>query len=125
MGQWDEPDERVKWAIDLFDRQGVEYTSVLGYYLPHMTLTTIGAAIFLARNKLGRKPLYAGLPFTLAAMGVGFLAGHQFRQWRSKLDREDIATMQHYIMSHPERFIEPERKKYGEACVLLPWACIR
>lgn len=32
-----------------------------------------------------------------------------------------LAMTRYYIMTHPEDFVEPEQKTYGDPMVLLPW----
>ena len=39
--------------------------------------------------------------------------------------QEEDRVIKHYIMTHPEKFIEPERIKYGDKRVFLDWSPAR
>jgi hypothetical protein len=38
---------------------------------------------------------------------------------------QEMAILEHYIRLHPDRFIEPETKKYGDKCVFYEWRRLR
>ena len=35
--------------------------------------------------------------------------------------QDEHRVIKHYIMTHPDKFIEPERIKYGDKRVFLAW----
>jgi hypothetical protein len=39
----------------------------------------------------------------------------------TKQKTEEMAILEHYIRLHPDRFPEPETKKYGDKCVFFDW----
>ena len=43
----------------------------------------------------------------------------------SSVGQDEDRVIKHYIMTHPEKFIEPERIKYGDKRVFLDWAPAR
>ena len=47
------------------------------------------------------------------------------REFRTHRKTQEMAILEHYIRLHPERFIEPETKKYGDKCVLYEWRRLR
>ena len=40
----------------------------------------------------------------------------------SSVEQDEDRVIKHYIMTHPEKFIEPERIKYADKRVFLPWS---
>merc|ERR1719402_2183240 len=118
---WDDPDPRVKWALDLFDNQGYETAPYRNQFFVPSVIGSSFAAANLLQNRKYFRPMYAGLPTTLGlfALGAGF--GVWFNQYRAKREAEMEAVAKHYIMLHPDRFPEPEMKKFGDKCVFMPW----
>jgi hypothetical protein len=49
------------------------------------------------------------------------VSGAYTRDLLSRKKTEEMAILEHYIRLHPERFIEPETKKYGDKCVFFEW----
>ncbi len=124
-GDWKEIDPRVQWCFDIMDWEGQEPVSWIGYHAPVAFGTAGGAASFIMRNWTLRRPLSSGIHMTLAGAVAGTLIMHRFREWRSKRAQEDIRVMKHYIMTNPEKFIQPERKKFGDKEVFLDWYPVR
>ena len=118
-------DPRVQWALDHFDYDGIEPNSVVKYYGPVVAGTLVGALAQPIVNFSRRMPLYAGLPKTLAAAATGFLASTWIRDQLGKKRAQEIAAVKHYIKTHPEHFIEAEKKKFGDSCVFYAWNPIR
>ena len=52
---------------------------------------------------------------------LGVYIGERFRSAVLDYKAEELATVKHYIMLHPERFPEPEHMKYGDKRVFYPW----
>ena len=42
-------------------------------------------------------------------------------QLTSSIEQDEDRVIKHYIMTHPDKFIEPERIKYGDKRVFLDW----
>ena len=47
------------------------------------------------------------------------------REFLARSKQQEFAILEHYIRLHPDRFIEPETKKYGDKCVLYEWRRLR
>ena len=73
------------------------------------------------RNVIARRPYHTSAHVTLGFMAVGWLAGVKLRNTWSDKNAEEIAVLKHYVMLHPEKFPEPEAKKYGDKEVFLEW----
>jgi len=118
-------DERVRWAFKLLDAEGTEPTSILQYYAPPVFGAAFGASFQPFNNYINRRPMWAALPKTVACAGLGLLGGLWLRQWRVEKNAKETAVMKHYITMHPEKFPEPERKKFGDPVVFNPWKITR
>ncbi len=125
MSRWDDPDPRVKWALDEMDFDGTEPSSLMSFYSMGVTGALCMGGMGLLRNHLSRRPLYAALPVTLAMTALGGWLGCLYRDSRIKKHAEELAVIKHYIMTHPDMFPEPERKKYSDRVVFLPWRMAR
>lgn len=120
--QWAEVDPKVQWAIDLLEKpEGYEPNDLFGYYTAPLIGTLIGLSTNLFRNRQERLPLRAGLPITVALTAAGFYFGTYVRDRNIKKTADKLDVARHYIMTHPELFPEPERKKYGDKNVLYAW----
>merc|ERR1712142_1254204 len=118
---WEDPDPRVQWALDLFDNQGYETTPYRNiFFLPSM-LGCAAASAQIFNNVRYFRPLTAGMPITAGLFAAGVGVGVWFNEYRAKRDAEMMAVAKHYIMLHPDRFPEPEMKKFGDKCVFIPW----
>jgi len=121
---WDEPDPRVKWALDLLDNQGYETVPMMKRFTLPTALGAVGAGVGLMMNLSANKPMRAGLPRTFALFATGFGVAWWHAGYRARRQAETEAVARHYIMLHPDRFPEPEMLKYGDKRVLLPWKCM-
>lgn len=125
--EWEEmmknPDPRVKWAMDIFDQEGEEFTSVQS----RIAMATaaggmpIGAA--LTRNAINRTPLRTNMAFAILTIPVFLWINNQWMDWNTRRATEDDAVMKHYILTNPERFPEPKRSKYIDK--INEWVPIR
>jgi hypothetical protein len=68
-----------------------------------------------------KRPWSAAAPITPLLAALGFFGAIKLREFRIKANNDDARVLKHYIMTHPEKFLEPERKKFGDACVVIPW----
>ncbi len=121
MGRWDEVDPRVQWAMDELDFDGSEPSSLLGQVTQVGAFGLLGGALYPFHNWSRRRPLYAGFPLTILGLVGGFGLGWFIRDYRSKNAAKEMAVFKHYIMTHPDKFPEPERKKFGDRVVFMPW----
>lgn len=122
---WENPDPRVRWALDLFDDKGFEPRGYLSqFFWPALGGITWGMAP-LAANLISRRPYYAGAVWMvgLGVMGTGI--GYYTREFLAKRAADREMAAMHYIMLHPDRFPEPQAKKFGEKEVFLPWPVAR
>ena len=118
---WENPDPRIKWALDILEPKGYEPTSILSYFFyPALMAGGFGFGPML-KNVIGRRPYHTSLHVTLAFAAAGWLTGVQFRNMWSDKNAEEIAVLKHYVMLHPEKFPEPEQKKFGDKEVFLEW----
>ncbi len=125
MSKWDDPDPRIQWALDELDFGSTEPTTIIGYHYPVAVGTFIGATFWPLTNWIARRPLWAGLQVTAALTLGGFLGGRWYGNYRASRNAEEVAVMKHYIMTHPDKFPQPERKTFGDKVVFLPWRCRR
>ena len=124
--KWDDPDPGVKWAMDLLDSPpGYEPNSLLTYYISPIFGAAFGVFGNMVHNSSNYKPLRTNLPLTIALGVGGFMFGGYIRDNRTRKHQDRVAVAKHYIMTHPELFPEPERKKFGDRTVLFPWEPIR
>ena len=118
---WENPDPRIKWALDLLGDDGYERTPVGSYiWYPSIFAATIGAGHPL-KNWTLRRPMWSGLHITLPLIAAGWCLGVLFRERQAKKNADEEAVLRHYIMLHPEKFPEPELKKFGDRQVFLNW----
>jgi len=118
---WDEPDPRVKWALDILDDQGFEtYTLTSRFTFPVIN-GLIGTAVGCGINVMNNKPIRASMPRTIALTGAFAAAAWAFQNYKARRQANNEAVARHYIMLHPDRFPEPEMLKFGDKRVLLPW----
>ncbi len=123
--QWDDPDPRIKWALDILDWEGAEVTSVPSYYMMPFSGASLGIVLKGAFNRGNRLPMRTGLPIYALFAAIGYQAGVYAREWNGRKNASELAVLKHYIMTNPEKFPEPENKKYGDKEVLLPWLRLR
>ena len=98
---------------------------VLKYYWPVVSMTAGGAAARPFINYFRRMPLHAGLYQVVLGGIAGYFFGHKIREMNAYKNAEQVAVIKHYIKTHPDKFIEPERKKFGDESVLLEWSPLR
>ena len=127
MSNWNEqienPDPRVKWAMDVMDQEGQDFEGVCGKALTPLSAAGILPFLNTTRNAMNRLPLRTNLFGTLCLMPVAGLLGLQFRKWVDNVHREEDAMVRHYILTHPELFPEPKKVKYIDH--IEPWHAVR
>ncbi len=117
-----EPDPRIKWALDLMDDEGYKQETLLHRLLWPATGLVQGVLGCRFLNGMGRKPFYANIPFQtfLIVSSLAFWEG--LRKIAIHRGIENDALTRHYIMLHPEKFPEPEMKKFGDKEVMWEWS---
>ena len=125
----DNPDPRIKWAMDVMDREGNDFEGFLGRIWAPASSAIFPVAGNTARNITNRVPLRTNLPVALVLTPVFGLLGHYtrsgtkpslcffhnfylFRKFFDRQRADEEAIMKHYIITHPELFPEPPRVKY-------------
>ncbi|XP_015586817.1 NADH dehydrogenase [ubiquinone] 1 subunit C2 [Cephus cinctus] len=115
--------EDEHWAIKLMQEQSTWQPSVLRQYGEVLCGGIIGVCGPLTANYFGSRPLHAGFQRHIACTIIGASIGYGIKllvnDWSGKRD----AIMIDYIRRHPERFPEPERKRFAD--VFMPWGPIR
>jgi len=118
---WDEPDPRIKWALDLFDDQGFEDVHVMKKWYGPSIMGGIFVGGSILRNVLYSRPVRAAMPVHLASFAFAFVGTKFAMDVKAKRTADAEAVCRHYIMLHPERFPEPEMMKFGDKRCILPW----
>lgn len=119
--EWQEVDPRVEWAMKVFDWGEIEPNNMLTYYAVPFLGGFFGTSGCIIRNHFYARPLWAGAPFTLGMGVAGFFGFKAWRDWKARRMQDEHRVIKHYIMTHPDKFIEPERIKYGDKRVFLAW----
>ncbi|KOX76385.1 hypothetical protein WN51_11716 [Melipona quadrifasciata] len=113
----------AQWALDILEPTPVDQSnSILKYYTVPPAIIS-GPLGVIAYNYSTAKPLYFNkLYMVISAIGLG--VGAYWIQWTAELQfARKHAIMRDYIIRHPERFPEPENRKYAD--ILRPWCPIR
>jgi hypothetical protein len=118
---WENPDPRVKWALDILDDGAYERTPIFGYFWYPGLFAALGGGGNLMRNWMVKRPQHAAVHITVFGATLGWLGGVWWRNRISQKNANDVATIKHYLMLHPEKFPEPEKKKFGDKEVFLEW----
>merc|ERR1712200_117288 len=121
MGYEIEVDPRVEWAMKVMDQEGVE-SEKWSLFAP-LGLGLAGPTAIATRNLINRYPVRTNWGFALASIPVGFAVGVWIKRWKENMLRENMSTMKHYILTHPERFPEPERRQFKD--IIQPWVVQR
>lgn len=81
--EWEEkinnPDPRIKWAMDVMDREGQDFEGFLGKAWAPASAGMFPLIAVFARNAHNRVPLRTGLVAAVAAVPIFGLGGHYFR----------------------------------------------
>ena len=118
---WEKPDPRIKWALDILEPKGYEPTNMINYFFwPGLVSAGTGLSPMFV-NLMLKRPLFASIHYTIAGLAAGWCGGVYFRNMVADKNAEEIAILKHYVMLHPERFPEPEKKKFGDKEVFLEW----
>jgi hypothetical protein len=100
---------------------GYERTPIYSYFWYPAIFGAAGLGGNVFKNVLYRRPLNTGLHVTVFGGVTGWLFGCWLRNRLATKNANEIAAVKHYLMLHPEKFPEPEKKKFGEKEVFLEW----
>ena len=75
----DNPDPRIKWALDVMDREGQDYEGFMGRVWAPMSTAIFPMFANTARNITNRVPLRTNLPLALALTPACGLLGYYTR----------------------------------------------
>lgn len=119
---WNDPDPRIQWALDILEPPGGGYQEKILNRLSFPFGGLVAGLFIVGTSNYMRKiPVRANL-FGYLGMGfIGVYAGEYTRHKVLTYKAEELATIKHYIMLHPEKFPEPEAMKYGDKKVFYPW----
>ena len=118
---WEKPDQRIQWALDILDDGGYEQTPIVSYFwYPVLFGSSMGLGNPI-RNMLYRRPMNTALHLTIAGAATGWFFGCWWRNRLARKNADELAVIRHYMMLHPEKFPEPEKKKFGDKEVFLEW----
>ena len=117
---WENPDPRIKWALDIFDHSQIpEAQQFMDKWTYWVTIGAAGAWGFV--QNMRRRPLYANIIPGALFVGATYLLCTSAWHIRRERAEQRAAAAMHYIMLHPDRFPEPEYKKFGDKEVFLCW----
>merc|ERR1711864_65068 len=105
-------DPRVKWAMEVMDQEGAEFTGVLGRSAAPLFAGLLPLQSTVLVNWIKRVPLRTNMFWAICASPVFAFAGIQYKNWNFRRAAEEEAMVRHYILTHPERFSEPKKVKY-------------
>ena len=81
--EWEEkinnPDPRIKWAMDVMDHEGQDFEGFLGKIWGPMSVAIFPLAVNFARNASGRMPLRTNIVPTLLTLPFFGAIGHYAR----------------------------------------------
>ena len=119
---WEKPDPRIKWALDLLDgNEGYEQGGIINYFFYPSLFGGVMGLSNVFRNIALRRPTHTAVHISVFMAVGGWLAGVAFRNRLEQKNVNDLAAIKHYLMLHPEKFPEPEKKKFGDKEVFLEW----
>jgi len=119
----DNPDPRIKWAMDVMDQEGEEFEGVIGKSLAPLSFAALPPATVATRNMFQRLPMRTTMFPAILLMFPFAAAGLSFRKWTDNQHAEESAMIKHYILTHPELFPEPKKVKYIDH--IQPWKPLR
>ena len=80
---WEEklanPDPKIKWALDVMDREGQEFEGFLGKIWTPLAACSLPLGMNFARNSSARLPLRTNIVATLATLPAFALFGYYTR----------------------------------------------
>ena len=118
------PDPRVKWAMDVFDQEGEDFSTLSGKMMGPVSCAAFPVMGNALRNGINRVPLRTNMAITLGlAVPVGLFLGVQWAKFHTSRLQEETAMMKHYILTHPQHFPEPKKTLYLDK--LEPWVPVR
>merc|ERR1712198_56743 len=117
---WEEkirnPDPRVKWAMDVMDKEGNDFEGFVGRIWAPLSTAIFPVAANTVYNIQQRVPLRANLIPALVSTPFFGLIGFYSRKFFDNRRMEEEAIMRHYILTHPEK----KRHKLGTLSQVRP-----
>ncbi|CAK9809674.1 NADH dehydrogenase [ubiquinone] 1 subunit C2 [Anthophora quadrimaculata] len=109
----------AQWALDLLEPRPEDYkTNWSDYWLiPNGALVGAGTVVF--RNHILNRPLYTNIHLSVIGLIVGGLCGAGVMYVTEVHRARKDAILRDYIRLHPDRFPEPQNRKYAD--ILEPW----
>ena len=81
--EWEEklanPDPKIKWALDVMDREGEEFEGFLGKIWTPLAAASLPLFMNFARNSSARLPLRTNIVPVLATTPLFMIFGHYAR----------------------------------------------
>jgi len=105
--------------MDIMDQEGMDFQSTFDRLTAPLGFGIAGPAAIVMRNGLNRMPLRSNWVMMAVTAPIGFAMGLGIKRWREKINADNMAVMKHYVLTHPERFPEPERRRYKD--MIKPW----
>eukprot|EP00088_Acartia_fossae_P064305 TRINITY_DN790_c0_g2_i1.p1 TRINITY_DN790_c0_g2~~TRINITY_DN790_c0_g2_i1.p1 ORF type:complete len:141 (+),score=36.58 TRINITY_DN790_c0_g2_i1:32-424(+) len=107
-------DPRVEWAMKVMDREGHDFEREFDKILYPGSMGLAPISLIAFYNLLNKMPVKRNILAGVALSPITFYLGIQAKRWRESIQAENRAMVQHYILTHPERFPEPPRVKYAD-----------
>jgi len=121
---WEDPDPRIHWALDILEPKG-KYAEpperLVSRFAYPFGGFCMGAGLIGGSNIMRKLPLKSNIVGYAVMSCLGLYIGERARSVILDYKIEELATIKHYIMLHPEKFPEPEHMKYGDKRVFYPW----
>lgn len=117
---WENPDPRIQWALDILEPKPV-YESLFQRSMPTLIALGFSMGAFAYGNKINKVPRNAGLVTGAIFAAIGFSGGEIIYHFLRKRQADELAMVKHYLMTHPEKFPEPEPMKMGDKRVFFAW----
>merc|ERR1712080_813186 len=100
-----------KWAMDIFDQEGEEFTSCTSKVVSFGGAAGFPLAANFIRNAMNRTPMRTNMFFATLTIPVWLFISKEYQDWSIRRTTEEDAMLKHYILTNPERFPEPKRVK--------------
>jgi len=121
---WEDPDPRVKWALDILEPEG-ERETFFNRTVPLIAGAMAGLGTTFMHNSARRMPAHFNIFGYVTGLCIGIGGAEFFRRKFQQHRTEEMAMIKHYIMIHPEKFPEPELIKFGDKRMFWGWSPAR
>ena len=98
--------------MKIMDQEGVNMEPEVSYLATLLTTAAFPPASVTISNLVNRLPIKTNMGTALLAVPIAYKLSLFIMKFKEGINRENMATMKHYILTHPERFPEPKRTKY-------------